>query len=119
MEEETTVCIKGEGKKLDSKEDGGLGFALIRAHHFLFQPVVADIVDQIKKCEGLTTLQLSGNSFGVEPTEAIGECLAHQPTFTRALWSDMFVSRLKSEIPISLVRNLLIVRCSANTIRIG
>ena len=68
---------------------------------------MAEVVDQIKKCEGLTTLQLSGNSFGVEPTKAIGECLAHKPTFTRALWSDMFVSRLKSEIPISLVRILI------------
>ena len=64
---------------------------------------VADIVKQIEECEGLTTLQLSGNSFGVEATKAIGEALAKKPLFTKALWSDMFVSRLKTEIPDSLV----------------
>lgn len=80
--------------------------ALIKAHHCSSSVcilVVGDIIEEITNCEGLSTLQLSGNSFGVGATEAIGECLAHKPSFTRALWSDMFVSRLKSEIPPSLV----------------
>lgn len=68
-----------------------------------FNHAVADIVRQIEECKGLTSLQLSGNSFGVEATKAIGEALAKKPNFTRALWSDIFVSRLKSEIPQSLV----------------
>lgn len=68
-------------------------------HHI----TVADIVRQIEECEGLTTLQLSGNSFGVEATKAIGEALAKKRHFSRALWSDVFVSRLKSEIPQALV----------------
>lgn len=68
---------------------------------------MVDIIDEIEKCEGLTTLQLSGNSFGVEATKAIGECLALKPDFTRALLSDMFVSRLKSEIPLSLVHKYM------------
>lgn len=79
--------------------------SLIKAHHVwsVCSLVVVDIVEEIAKCDGLTTLQLSGNSFGVEATKAIGECISHKPSFTRALWSDMFVSRLKSEIPPSLV----------------
>lgn len=65
---------------------------------------VADIVKQIEECEGLTTLQLSGNSFGVDAMKAIGEALVKKPELTKALWSDMFVSRLKSEIPQALVK---------------
>lgn len=37
---------------------------------------------------------------------AIGESLANKPQLSRALWSDMFVSRLKTELPPALVRNL-------------
>lgn len=71
--------------------------------NFINFTTVADIVRQIEECEGLTTLQLSGNSFGVEATKAIAEALSKKPHFSRALWSDMFVSRLKSEIPQALV----------------
>ena len=53
-------------------------------------------------------LKLSGNSFGEEAMKAIGECLANKPQLTRALWSDMFVSRLKTEIPPALVRMSLL-----------
>ncbi len=58
----------------------------------------------IEDCEGLTSLRLSGNSFGVEAMKAIGECLANKPQLSEALWSDMFVSRLKTELPPALVR---------------
>lgn len=51
----------------------------------------------------MTTLRLSGNSLGVGAAEVIQETLAHIPTLRRALWSDMFVSRLKTEIPQALV----------------
>ena len=57
----------------------------------------------IEECEGLETLNLSGKSFGVEASEAIGEALRHKPTLKHAQWSDMFVSKLKTEIPKSLV----------------
>ena len=66
---------------------------------------VADIVALITKCDGLNTLRLSGNSFGVGACEAIGEALSKIPTVKRLLWSDMFVSRLTDEIPRSLVNN--------------
>ena len=57
----------------------------------------------MEACTEMTTLRLSGNSLGVGAAEAIQETLAHIPTLRRALWSDMFVSRLKTEIPQALV----------------
>ena len=37
--------------------------------------------------------------------KAIGEALAEKPLLSRAVWFDMFVSRLRSEIPPALVRH--------------
>ena len=82
---EKELTIPGENKKLDTKED------------------VAYIVKAMTECENMATLRLSGNSLGVEAAGAIAEVLAHTPTLQRALWSDMFVSRLKTEIPPALV----------------
>lgn len=65
---------------------------------------VADLLKDINECEGLTALRLNGNSYGVEAMKAIGEALAKKPLLSRAIWYDMFVSRLRSEIPPSLVR---------------
>lgn len=67
---------------------------------------MAEIVKSIEECEGLTALKLSGNSFGEDAMKAIGECLASKLKLSRALWSDMFVSRLKTELPPALVRTL-------------
>ena len=64
---------------------------------------VEEIVDKIKACHGMISLDLSGNSFGTEAAAAIAEALSEIPTLQRALWSDMFVSRLKTEIPAALV----------------
>ena len=64
---------------------------------------VADLLNTIRECEGLTTLQLNGNSYGVEAMKAIGEALAEKPLLSRAVWFDMFVSRLRPEIPPALV----------------
>ena len=52
----------------------------------------------------LTTLILSGNSMGVQAAQAIAGALASRPTLRRALWKDMFVGRLRSEIPPALVK---------------
>ena len=65
----------------------------------------------IEECEGLETLNLSGKSFGVEASEAIGEALGHKPTLRYAQWSDMFVSKLKTEIPKSLVSPFMLCVC--------
>ena len=58
----------------------------------------------INEDEGLTTLRLSGNSMGVQAAQAIAGALSSRPLFRRALWKDMFVGRLKSEIPPALVK---------------
>ena len=57
----------------------------------------------INEEEGLTTLRLSGNSMGVQAAQAVAEALSSRPSLRRALWNDMFVGRLKSEIPPALV----------------
>ena len=67
-------------------------------------PSVVDIVHAISECSGLSVLKLSGNSLGVGACAAIAEALAAHPALTHARWSDIFVSRLKSEIPPALVR---------------
>ena len=63
-----------------------------------------DTVQAINDSEKLTTLRLSGNSMGVQASMAIAGALTKRPTLRRALWSDMFVGRLKSEIPPAVVR---------------
>lgn len=69
---------------------------------------VEDTVKAIREAKGLTTLRLSGNSMGVQAAQAIAGGLATQPTLTRALWSNMFVSRVRSEIPPALVTLLVL-----------
>lgn len=87
---ETTVNVqnelsfKGKGLKLDKREDAQV------------------IVDEIAKCSTMASLRLEGNTVGVEAAEAIAEALAKHPEFQRALWSDMFTGRLKTEIPPAL-----------------
>ena len=76
---------------------------MFRPPSWLAVSTVAYIVKAMTDCENMTTLRLSGNSLGVEATGAIAEVLTHTPTLQRALWSDMFVSRLKTEIPPALV----------------
>lgn len=63
---------------------------------------VADIVEQINQLENLVALKLSGNSYSEKAAEAIGNALTKHNLLQRALWSDMFVSRLKTEIPQAL-----------------
>ena len=60
----------------------------------------------IEENEGLTTLRLSGNSMGVQAAQAIAGTLASRSHLRRALWSDMFVGRLRNEIPPALVCTL-------------
>ena len=64
---------------------------------------MADIISQIDSFENLEVLKLSGNSYGKDAAKAIGNALTKHGGLKRALWSDMFVSRLKNEIPEALV----------------
>jgi len=78
------LSFKGKGLKLDKAEDA------------------KDIVAEIEKCDHMTALRLEGNTLGVEAAEAVAKALGKHPEFERALWSDMFTGRLKSEIPHAL-----------------
>ena len=67
---------------------------------------MAEIVAQIDDSVGLEVVKLSGNSYGIEGAKAIGMAMQKHSKIKRALWSDMFVSRLKDEIPIALVTTI-------------
>ncbi|ESN91763.1 hypothetical protein HELRODRAFT_189800 [Helobdella robusta] len=64
-----------------------------------------EIVDAIAKNEDLEALELKGNTLGVEASKSIGKALERKTSIKRALWSDLFTGRLKSEIP-SALKNL-------------
>ncbi|GFS11969.1 Ran GTPase-activating protein 1-like [Elysia marginata] len=78
------LSFKKQGRKLNKAEDA------------------KEIVDAIQKCDHMTALCLEGNTLGVEAAEAISKALGQHPEFQRALWSDMFTGRLKTEIPQAL-----------------
>ncbi|KAI2795830.1 hypothetical protein RDWZM_004243 [Blomia tropicalis] len=64
---------------------------------------VADLIDEIKQKEdSLETLVLEGNSYGIEPLKAIGEALTMCHQVKHLMLNDMFISRLKTEIPEAL-----------------
>ncbi|XP_063415717.1 ran GTPase-activating protein 1-like [Mytilus trossulus] len=78
------LSFKNKGLKLNSAAD------------------VKDIVNEIEKCKTMTALRMEGNTLGVEAAEELSKALAKHPEFQRALWSDMFTGRLKTEIPQAL-----------------
>lgn len=47
--------------------------------YFFF--IALEIVDEIKKCNGLETLRLQGNTLGVEAAKVISDALKDKPTF--------------------------------------
>ncbi|RUS70219.1 hypothetical protein EGW08_022021 [Elysia chlorotica] len=78
------LSFKKKGLKLNKAEDA------------------KEIVDAIEKCDRMTALCLEGNTLGVDAAEVIAKALGQHPEFQRALWSDMFTGRLKTEIPKAL-----------------
>lgn len=61
-----------------------------------------EIVDAIRSAVDITALRLEGNTLGLEASIEIANALKEQKKFERALWSDIFTGRLRSEIPPSL-----------------
>ncbi|CAG5121351.1 unnamed protein product [Candidula unifasciata] len=78
------LSFKGKGLKLNTAEDA------------------KEIVEAIQNCPHMTALCLEANTLGVEAAEEIAKALRKHPEFERALWSDMFTGRLKTEIPNAL-----------------
>ncbi|KAI1718996.1 ran GTPase-activating protein 1 [Ditylenchus destructor] len=70
--------------KLNTKEDG------------------EKVAQKIREFDYLETLELRGNTLGVEATVPIADALESRPELRRALWSDLFTGRLKEEIPKTL-----------------
>ncbi|OTF70652.1 ran GTPase-activating protein 1-like protein [Euroglyphus maynei] len=80
-----TVKSNHSGKKFDKAED------------------VSDLVEQIRLNEDqIATLQLDGNSYGIEPLKEIGQSLQTCHNLRHLFLNDMFTSRLKDEIPKAL-----------------
>lgn len=61
-----------------------------------------EIVDGIKNFQDLKALCLEGNTLGLEAAKVIAKALEEKSKFEKALWSDMYTGRLRSEIPPSL-----------------
>lgn len=78
------LSFAGDGLKLDGEED------------------VARIVKAIESNTNLSILDLKGNTLGVDAAKAVGTALTKHPELKRALWSDLFTGRLKTEIPAAL-----------------
>lgn len=80
-EASSVVSFAGRGLKLDNEED------------------CKEFVDTICESELLETLNLEGNTVGVDAAKAIGKALESKYLLKRALLKDLFTGRLKTEIP--------------------
>lgn len=80
----TELSFKGRQFKLDKAEDA------------------KEICDAIRACADLDALRLEGNTIGAEASRVIADELKLKKDFKRALWSDMYTGRMRSEIPPSL-----------------
>ncbi|KAI5701668.1 hypothetical protein M8J76_000122 [Diaphorina citri] len=83
-QDSTKLSFAGQGLKLDNKEDAKV------------------IVDAINEVKVLVSLNLEGNTLGVNAAKAIADALSKHEHFKRALWKDMFTGRMKTEIPDAL-----------------
>jgi len=84
VEDRKEVSFAGRKLKLDTAADA------------------QEIVDAIKSTVDVKALRLEGNTLGLDAAKVIAEVLKEQKKFERALWSDIFTGRLRSEIPPSL-----------------
>lgn len=84
VEQVNVVSFKGKSFKLDSEDDA------------------VEVVNAIKASKDVQALCLEGNTIGVDAAKAIGEALSTRKELERALWSDIFTGRLRSEIPLAL-----------------
>ncbi|KAA0725247.1 Ran GTPase-activating protein 1 [Triplophysa tibetana] len=78
------LSYKGLGLKLDNAES------------------VKEMVQDIEQFQGLQSLKLEGNTFGVEAAQSIAKALEAKSELQQCHWSDMFTGRLRSEIPPAL-----------------
>lgn len=79
------LSFKGRGERWDNFDDG--------------ESIATEILSVTK----LEALELCGNSLGVDASKQIAEAMKKHPELKKALWSDLFTSRLNTEIPLVLV----------------
>ncbi|KAJ1372254.1 hypothetical protein KIN20_034358 [Parelaphostrongylus tenuis] len=89
------VSFRDQQLKLDSAQDADL------------------IVQRIEKQECMRTLELRGNTLGIESGKRIAQAIGLHSELQRCLWSDMFTGRLKDEIP-PILKSLCSAMISAN-----
>lgn len=87
MTSTTSFSLEGRGLKLNTAAD-------VQAH---IEPLLAP-----SAANAITTLSLSGNTIGVEAAEALAPHLSKLTSLQTADLSDIFTSRLLSEIPPAL-----------------
>lgn len=79
--DDTTVSFAGQMLKLNTEEDA------------------KPIIDAINACPQLITLNLDGNTLGIDAGKGLAKCLESRPTLKNALFNNLFTGRLKTEIP--------------------
>uniref|UniRef100_F1KT89 Ran GTPase-activating protein 2 n=1 Tax=Ascaris suum TaxID=6253 RepID=F1KT89_ASCSU len=77
----TTLSFLDQQNKWDSRKDA------------------EEVANAIESAPHLETLELRGNTLGVMAGKRIAEAIQNRPELKRALWSDLFTGRLKTEIP--------------------
>ncbi|CAF0885321.1 unnamed protein product [Adineta ricciae] len=65
---------------------------------------VKELCDEIEKCQQLVALRLEGNTINEEAATAIGKALEKHSEIERLIWNDLFTTRLKTEVPPSLIK---------------
>ncbi|CAF3304351.1 unnamed protein product [Rotaria socialis] len=65
---------------------------------------VKDLCDEIVKYKKLKALRLEGNTINEEAATAIGKALEKHSEVERLIWNDLFTTRLKTEVPPSLIK---------------
>lgn len=65
---------------------------------------VKELCDAIEKFAPLVALRLEGNTINEAAATAIGEALEKHPELERLIWNDLFTTRLKTEVPPSLIK---------------
>ncbi|KAK6053850.1 leucine Rich repeat-containing domain protein [Cooperia oncophora] len=71
------------------------------------------VARQIERQACMRTLDLRGNTLGIESGNRIAEAIKKHPELQRCLWSDLFTGRLKNEIP-PILKSLCSAMISAN-----
>ncbi|CAF0781756.1 unnamed protein product [Adineta ricciae] len=65
---------------------------------------VKELCTAIEKFKPLKALRLEGNTINEEAATAIGKALAKHSEIERLIWNDLFTTRLKTEVPPSLIK---------------